>query len=383
MFDDSYWRFFMRHHSASLLVVLSLTFLVALAGSGTRAPAAAADCGDGVGPCRCGDTVVTNTTLNDTDPVTATVCPCDGLLVASGVELNLGGRTISGSGVCIGVRIGPSGSSFEASVGGGRITKFGTGVHSSVEGGYTRLHHLRVIENSGVGVSLSEVGSVIEDCIVSRNGGAGIRLGTGDEPPGGGVVQRCHVDDNQGHGIDVGYRGIVVQKNTVRRNTGRGIVACCRENLVSLNRVEGNGYGLSVGSDFDVPSLLTSVERNVVLRNLAGGVRITGVGVLVEHNQSKFNGSEGFDITGTEHTVTLNIAVSNGGDGYAVSSAGTAFQNNTANHNGRVEPGQPADGYGIRDTTTGSGTGGTDNTYSANRCTGNGLGGSSPQGLCL
>jgi hypothetical protein len=183
MFDDSYWRFFMRHHSASLLVVLSLTFLVALAGSGTRAPAAAADCGDGVGPCRCGDTVVTNTTLNDTDPVTATVCPCDGLLVASGVELNLGGRTISGSGVCIGVRIGPSGSSFEASVGGGRITKFGTGVHSSVEGGYTRLHHLRVIENSGVGVSLSEVGSVIEDCIVSRNGGAGIRLVPGTSLP--------------------------------------------------------------------------------------------------------------------------------------------------------------------------------------------------------
>ena len=83
----------------------SLTFLVVLAVSGTRAQAAlAADCGDGVGPCSCGDTVRTDTTLDDTDPVTATVCPCDGLLVASGVELNLGGHTISGSGVCVGVR---------------------------------------------------------------------------------------------------------------------------------------------------------------------------------------------------------------------------------------------------------------------------------------
>jgi hypothetical protein len=150
---------------------------------------------------------------------------------------------------------------------------------------------------------------------------------------------------------------------------------------VSLNRVEDNEQGLVVFADGDFGP--TSVTRNVALRNLADGVEIRGGGVLVDRNQSKYSLGEGFDITGTGHTVTLNIAVSNGEDGFTVSATESTFERNTANYNGRANHGQPADGYGILDTTRDSGTGGTANTYSANRCTGNGLGDSSPPGLCF
>ncbi len=68
-------------------------------------------------------------------------------------------------------------------------------------------------------------------------------------------------------------------------------------------------------------------------------------------------------VEGSDHTLTLNIANSNGTDGFTVHALESRFERNTASYNGRAESGHPADGYGIRDTTTGSGTGGTDNTY--------------------
>ena len=366
----------MRHLHVSFLLVLLLTVLVVLAGSGARTPATAADCGDGVGPCSCGDHVITNTALDDTDPVTSSLCPCNGLSVRSSVTLDLGGHTIRGSGVCVGVHINPQGGN-GAVVGGGRIASFGTGVLAILDGGHTRLRDIQVVENSGSGVNLVGFDSVVEDCLVSRNGGNGIQFETGNDPPGGGLVQRCRVEDNQGDGIDVDFRGIVVKSNIVRRNTGRGINVGGFANTVILNRVESNGRGLSVLSQSDHPDFQTVVARNVVLRNDVAGVVITGENVLVDRNWSKYNVSAGFEIEGRGHTVTLNQAVSNEFDGFGVFCIGCRFERNASNYNGR-----DTGGSGIFDGTSGGGTGGTANTYSRNSCTGNGFGDSDPTGLC-
>jgi hypothetical protein len=344
-------------------------------------------CGDTSGPggtdvpCACGHTVTTDTVLNATDPVTTSVCTCDGLIVRSSVTLDLGGHTIAGSGICDGINIGGGSAGINVVVGGGEVARFGMGVVLRGEPGPNRVHDLRVLENSEGGILLGPE-AIVEDCVVSRNGGTGIDVDTGNDPPGGGVVRRCRVEDNQGDGILGGFRGVAIQSNVVRRNAGRAIAVCCSGNTVSLNRVEDNEQGIVVfgASPEHGP---TSVTRNVVLRNRRDGITITGLGVPVDRNQSKYNGGEGFDIAGTGHTVTLNIAVSNGEDGFTVAATDSTFERNTANFNGRASRAEEADGYGILDTTAGSGTAGTANTYRANRCTGNGLDDSSPPGLCF
>jgi hypothetical protein len=206
-------------------------------------------------------------------------------------------------------------------------------------------------------------------------------LNTGNDPPGGAVVRRCRVEDNRGDGIHAVFRGVVIDSNVVRRNAGHGIHAASHDVTVHANRVEDNGRGLAAFGDLTFgPSLVT---RNVVLRNLATGVEIGGTGVGLDRNQSKYNVGAGFDIAGRGHIVTLNIAVSNDDDGYVVSATDSTFERNTSNFNGRAVQDEAADGYGIVDTTADGGTAGTSNWYSANGCTGNGLGTSLPAGLCF
>jgi parallel beta-helix repeat protein len=310
--------------------------------------------------------------LDGSDPVTTTVCACDGLIVRSGVTLDLGGNTISGSRVCVGINIGGVQAGADVVVRNGQIARFGDGVRQSGEGGGNTLQDIRVVENSGPGILLELAGNVVEDCIVSRNGGIGIAVSTGNDPPGGSLVQRCRVEDNQGSGIVGGFRGAVIRSNIVRRNAGPGIDVGGSGNTVHLNRVEGNEQGIVVSSASPEHGT-TSVTRNVVLRNGAEGVAINGHAVLVDRNQSKYNLGAAFDVAGTGHTVTLNIAVDNTDNGFTVAATGSTFERNTASYN---------DGHGIKDTTSGIGTGGTANTYRANRCTGNGLGASWPPGLC-
>jgi hypothetical protein len=361
-------------------VVVSLLMFV----GGSAVSAWSGVCGDSSGPggtdapCHCGDTVTTNTMLDASDPVTTIVCACTGLIVPSGVVLDLGGRTITGSGDCVGVDIGGAFAGFDAVVRNGQVTRFGTGVLALGEARHNLVHDIRLIGNSNRGVFLLGPGTVVEDCVVSGTGGPGITLDVGNDPPGGGVVQRCRVEDSAGNGIEVGGRLAVAGSNIARRNAGHGIVVGGNANTVTLNRVEDNQQsGLVVFGG--PPELgLTSVTRNVASRNRGTGVQIDGDSVLVDRNQSKYNDGEGFEIGGGGHTVTLNIAVTNEENGFVVSATDTTLERNTANYNGRAHGSELADGYGIVDTTAA-----TMNWYSGNGCTGNGLGNSLPRGLCF
>jgi len=109
-------------------------------------------CGGGV-PCACGDRVVSDRTLRGADPVTRTACPADGLVVAVGVSLDLGGATLRGQGAGVGVRIeaGATGVRVQR----GKITGFATGVHGEGTTG-VYLADVQVLDSGQDGVNLTD-----------------------------------------------------------------------------------------------------------------------------------------------------------------------------------------------------------------------------------
>src|SRR5262245_10446465 len=93
----------MRQTSPRAPLAILLTLALTALGAWAIPHARAAECGDAVGPCQCGDRVVTDTKLGGTDPVLRTTCPCDGLIVTSRVTLDIGG-TLRGQGdTCSGI----------------------------------------------------------------------------------------------------------------------------------------------------------------------------------------------------------------------------------------------------------------------------------------
>src|SRR5262245_6357416 len=133
-----------------LRVASSAAALASLAGSPV---ALAAPCGDTAGrngkdvACRCGDTVVTDTVLSARDPVTKKACPAGGLTVNSGLNLNLNGRIVSGTGTGVGIR-----TDDETLIRNGTVRRFQTGV--LVDRGSVVLTDLVIDANLGSGLVL-------------------------------------------------------------------------------------------------------------------------------------------------------------------------------------------------------------------------------------
>jgi hypothetical protein len=277
--------------------------------------------------CDCGDQLTASRTLvAGVDPITTKTCETDGLIffAAADLTLDLGGNTIRGS--CpgendIGIEVNRS---TNITVRNGKIVGFDIGVEGNAATG-TRVSDVQVLESCMTGVSFGLFGdNRLEKCIVRNTkgvpfGGDGIVLG-GDND----AVHLCRAEGNAGHGI------------------------------------QSHGIG-------------NAVTRNIVRDSGRDGVVIGGSAAKVTQNQSSYGDAEGFRVEGAGHVVSRNIAVGNTEDGFTVSATGSTFDRNRSNANG---------GFGILDTTTGGGTGGTANTYRNNVCTGNGLGDSSPPELC-
>ena len=316
------------------------------------APAWAADCGDTSGPggtdvpCACGDTVTTDTVLELDEPVTTEVCAANGglldvagLTVADGITLEMSARTIRGqhlvNGACDGVGIGLGA---DASVKNGRLVGFDIGVAGS----------------------------------------------------SGGTVSVVHVLDSCLRGMTFAGDGNRLEKNIVLRTDAQGgINVSGDDNIITLNRVEDSAVGILADGSRN------EVSRNLVYRSGSGGIDVSGAAATVNLNQVKFtsgngltlfgsehsasrnissdNVADGFVLGGSGHTTSRNISERNGGDGFDVSAAASTFSSNNGRYNG---------GWGIRDRTSGNGTGGTANTYTGNACSRNGLGNSLPPGLC-
>jgi hypothetical protein len=311
----------MRHSWLFLRLIVLLTCNLVILGHGSVTTAFAAPCGNGIGPCSCGDTVVTSTKLDGSDPVLRAPCPCDGLIVESGVTLVIGGTIRRApSDACIGVF--PSGiilapNAQDVTITTGRIVGFDIGVRSDVDTGVLR-----------------------------------------------GQFTRLQILDSRVFGIRLDGDFLDTSANVVQNASLRAAIEIVGNgNDVSLNRAEDSAFGIIVNGTHNV------IARNLALRNDVDGFTISGENATVDRNQAKYNGGEGFFIDGANHAVTLNIAAQNGTDGFTVFATDSNFTRNRSDYDAI---------FGIFDFGAGS----TSNLYIDNRCTGSGFLPTNVPGAC-
>jgi parallel beta-helix repeat protein len=148
------------------------------------------------------------------------------------------------------------------------------------------------------------------------------------------------------------------------------------------NMVTDNG---AVGSR-DFGFLLMNSNENGLYRNTATGSAVTGFDLggshdnTVRHNSSTANGHSGFSLWlgSTGNTLEFNFARANQVNGFFILDGEVV--DNTLAFNKAIDNGA----WGIEDATDG-GTGdqGTDNRYHHNVCVLSGIGGSTPDALCV
>jgi len=183
----------------ALLIIPVLALILIGPGAAVRARGQVGACGDGLGPCRCGDTVVVDTKLDGKDPVLSTPCPCVGLLVISGVTLVIGGTIRGASGnTCSGIVVPPRATDvvvttgtivgFETAVEGGNIATFG--VRRS------EFSRLQVVDNN-LGISIVGNDNLIERNVSTRSQFFGIGVSGARN-----VVTLNRTEEGQ-HGFDV------------------------------------------------------------------------------------------------------------------------------------------------------------------------------------
>lgn len=361
----------MRRLSRTTPMVFLASLLAATLSLGVTAALAA--CGGG--PCSCGSTVDTNTTLSALDPVCSTgaadTCIDNGLIINPGIILNLGGCTLRGAvGSADGV-VAFAG----AQVRSGRVVGFGIGVALTGDGG--TASNLQISDTEGAGIQVSGNSTRVEKSIV-RNAGqstrgesAGVVVVGNDN-----VVSAVQALDNGGHGVKIQGHGNTVEKTNAFRNAAilgaSGIIVEGTDNTVRTSNVQGNLTGIDVKGDNAV------VANNTALHNGCGIVfePSTTNGTL-QQNQARYNRA-GLCLFGSGHAVTRNVVSGNASDGIQVgvevnATTGLVFERNSSKGNG---------GFGILDSTVGGGTSGTANTYIGNICSANREGASSPAGLC-
>lgn len=164
-----------------------------------------------------------------------------------------------------------------------------------------------------------------------------------------------------------------VTENTANTDLTSGFyLQASQSNVLADNTAVGSGV---LGFLLSVDSANNTLLGNAAMGRRGGFTVFASPGNALTDNRATL-GDTGFDVDFTSFNVlTGNTADNNTGDGFLLSDS--AVQNtligNAADDNG---------GYGYHDFDAGTGTGGTTNTYVANECSGNVVGGSAPFGLC-
>lgn len=247
--------------------------LVAAAGL-IAAAAHAADCGDDVHgvrvPCRCGDTVVSDTVLRATDPISFSGrCRGDGLIVrasdfADTVVLDLAGLSIVGSETGTGIDVDRGGSEGALIVGGhggqlGQIVAFNVGVRARDPAALRRLESIELKGNRREGLQLRTAGAMIVGVHALRNGSDGFRItGRGgrvlhsEAIENGAAGIRAYVYDlivdaravgNARHGIVIGGYRNDLRGSVARDNQGYGVLLAGQQHRTNDVVAEGNSTG--------------------------------------------------------------------------------------------------------------------------------------------
>src|SRR3989442_9170585 len=256
--------------------VVALALLLALA----RPARAIRSCGDDVDghgrrvACACGDLLVSSHVLGPADEVTTKRCPAAGLLVAASgpVTLDLGGRTIAGSGQGVGIQV-VRGSL--VLIGPGGVERFSVGVLAHGMQALRSAVNVRLVGNRldglvAQGDGLTVVGSVadgngrngfslagtnyaLDGNRASGNGRHGFKLMGMGTHVGGGFGNEAIGNGGSGFWLQGGMHQVVGA--TANRDRMHGIMATVAHTLVSgvpadadlRNGLWAMGPGVTVG----------------------------------------------------------------------------------------------------------------------------------------
>jgi parallel beta-helix repeat protein len=157
----------------------------------------------------------------------------------------------------------------------------------------------------------------VRDCIANYNSGIGICLaGKGDR------VYGCvanHNSGNTGYGIYVGGSTCQISGCVANYNATNGIcVAGSRATVTECTATANSGAGIVVAGD-------SVVEDSHASANTSDGIRSSGSGNRLEHNQTRDNGGYGINSTfgpGGD-SIMRNTAGGNGAGSYTPTSGST------------------------------------------------------------
>jgi parallel beta-helix repeat protein len=207
----------------------------------------------------CGAVIEVDTTL----AADVTGCPGDGLTLAPGVELDLGGHTVSGTGAGDGIGL-PGGGQ----VRNGTVTGFSTGVR--LRGG---LVEDAVVAGNVVGVSVRSAGSVHR---VDAHGNTGSGLGIVDSRSSE-VLDSSFTGNGKGVTTWLGNR-LRIEGNTFSGNRGAGLsIVESPLSVVQDNTASGNGAdGISIDDPWSRGAYYT-IASDVADGNAGLGISVIGL----------------------------------------------------------------------------------------------------------
>ena len=343
----------------ALMNIIAIMAVIMVFASGT---AIAKDCGNGIAPCECGDTVVSDWTFTEDMTCPAAVAGVHGLTIgADGITIDGAGFKITGSEtaeVCDWVG--------ETNPNTGYCGVF------NLEHGNVMIKNLEIVGFcTGIGLQGSGknpvAGSTIDNCEIHDNGGAD-----------------CSTDTST-HGIHACYiKASTIKNNRIYHNTGTG--AGCGDG--------GNGIFLYAGSKDFADNIITGnkiynnrkagfltkkglqhaeITENHVYGNGQGGIVLrcrSSSHNLIERNNASANFGDGIFIGGENNTIRNNV-VTNNMAGFRLKSGDTIGdgdgidmgRNRESNNNDLVSNTVCGnEGTDIDVTTDCSGNHGTDNT---------------------
>lgn len=211
----------------STLVLFSLVASGLLAAAAGKAFAAA--CGDDVAgarvACSCGDTVVSDTKLDASDPVARERCDNDGLVVRAGpgaaaIQLDLAGLSLVGTGSGAGIRVLDGGDGGAVIAGGepgrpGEIAGFRNGVRATRTHAVAEIRDLVIKGSTRDGLVLRGSEATLTRVSAEDNGRDGLRVGGRDHK-----LEGVEAAGNARYGVRVTARGAEGQASTAGNARG-------------------------------------------------------------------------------------------------------------------------------------------------------------------
>ena len=283
------------------LPLLSILFLLLMAGS-----VSADDCGNGIAPCKCGDTVVSDWTFTEDLTCPAGVAGVHGLTIgADGITIDGAGFKITGSEtaeVCDWIDENNPGTGYcgifnlghdDVVIKNLELARFCTGIGLQGSGkdpvvGNT-IDNCEIHGNGNADCSTGTSTHGIHACYISasviRNnriyentgagagcgdGGAGIFLYAGNKAFTGNIITKNDIYNNRKGGFFAkkSLNHAEITDNHVHGNGQGGIILRCRSS--NYNTIEGNNASANFGDGIFIGSENNIIKDNVVMGNIAG-----------------------------------------------------------------------------------------------------------------